>query len=199
MAVSWLGEYDALPGLFDGLPVEAMQRLCRSTNTPITSSAGRLFDAASAIVLGSHEVSFEGEAAIALERAAAEAKSFKKLSFALNEVDGVFHLDCRQALEQLVDGVEAGVPKPELAAGFHRMLAAGMAEMAVRVASAAGVQMVALAGGCFLNTLLKTRVKRHLEDAGLKVLLSEKIPQGDGAIALGQAWVAAQKMKRGSI
>ena len=201
MAVAWLGEHEALPRWFDGVPVEAVQQLSHSAHTPLTSSAGRLFDAASAIVLGSREVSFEGEAAIALERAATEAKDFKRLSYQLSEVDGLYQLDCREALEQLVDGVEVGVEaeeaKSELAAAFHHMLAEGMAEMATRMAGDRGVKAVALAGGCFLNRLLKGQITARLEAAGLRVLMSEQVPQGDGAIALGQAWVAAQYMKRG--
>jgi len=198
MAVAWLNGHAALPEKFNGLPVEAIQSLCGSRMTPTTTSAGRLFDAASAIVLGSREVSFEGEAAIALEKVATNAASHRDLSYRLDEIDGVCQLDCTEALIELFKAVQAGEPKPELAAGFHRMLAAGMAEMAIRVATARKAQIVVLAGGCFLNALLKEQMIASLERAGLKVLISIKIPQGDGAIALGQAWVAVQKMKRGN-
>ena len=199
MAVAWLNGHVAISSLFDDMPVEAIQKLCASERTAMTTSAGRLFDAASAIVLGSREVSFEGEAAIALEKVATEAATFSQLAYTLAEHDGVLQLDCRAALIQLADAIMAGESKPELAAGFHRMLAAGMAEMALRVAKAKDVQTVALAGGCFLNRLLKAQITAHLEGAGLNVLCSERVPQGDGAIALGQVWVALQKMKRGKI
>jgi len=199
MAVAWLGEHEALARMFDGLPVDLVLKLCNSINTPMTSSAGRLFDAASAIVLGSREVAFEGEAAIALEQAASKAKDFKKLSCALSEVEGLYQLDCREALQQLLQGMGKEESKAELAAGFHHMLAEGMAEMATRVAGERGVTTAVLAGGCFLNALLKAGIKGHLERAGLRVLLSERMPQGDGAIALGQVWVAAQRVKRGHI
>ncbi|HKI60083.1 MAG TPA: carbamoyltransferase HypF [Mariprofundaceae bacterium] len=199
MAVAWLDGHASLPELFKGLPVEAIQSLCDSSMTPMTTSAGRLFDAASAIVLGSREVSFEGEAAIALEKAAADVESFRELPYRINEIDGLYQLDCTEALAELAEAVQAGEPKPELAAGFHRMLAAGMAGMAIGVAIARKAQTVVLAGGCFLNTLLKEQMIASLERAGLKVLISMKLPQGDGAIALGQAWVAVQKMKRGNI
>jgi len=198
MAVAWLDGQAAVPEMFNGLPVEAIRSLCSSSMTPKTTSAGRLFDAASAIVLGSREVSFEGEAAIALEREAADAETFRELPCRLDENGGVYQLDCSEALIQLTEAVQAGEPKPELAAGFHRMLAAGMAEMAIRIATARKAQTVVLAGGCFLNALLKEQMTAHLERAGLKVLGSILAPQGDGAIALGQAWVAVQKMKRGN-
>ena len=198
MAVAWLDGHAAMSGMFSGLPVEAIRTLCGLSITPMTTSAGRLFDAASAIVLGSREVSFEGEAAIALEKAATGAGTSRELPYGLDEVDGVCQLDCSEALIQLAEAVQAGEAKPELAAGFHKMLAAGMAGIAIRVAAAKGVQTVVLAGGCFLNALLKEQMTAHLERAGLKVLISVLAPQGDGAIALGQAWVAVQKMKRGN-
>jgi len=199
MAVAWLNGHAVLAEMFNGLPVEAIRTLCGSNMTPTTTSAGRLFDAASAIVLGSREVSFEGEAAIALEREATDAEKFKELSYRLDKIDGGYQLDCTEALTELAEAVQTGEAKPELAAGFHRMLAAAMADMAIRVARAREAQVVVLAGGCFLNRLLKEQMMAHLERTGLKVLISMKLPQGDGAIALGQAWVAVQKMKRGDL
>ncbi len=199
MAVAWLNGHAAMSGLFDDLPVEAVQALCGSGMTPRTTSAGRLFDAASAIVLGSREVSFEGEAAIALERVASGAEASWELPYRLEEIGGVCQLDCSGALIRLAEAVQAGESKPGLAAGFHRMLAAGMAEMAVRVATARKAKTVVLAGGCFLNALLKEQMIASLERAGLKVLISIQLPQGDGAIALGQARVAVEKIKRGNL
>ncbi|NOR72935.1 MAG: carbamoyltransferase HypF [Mariprofundaceae bacterium] len=199
MAVAWLNGNDSLARLFDGLPVATIRRLCESENTPLTSSAGRLFDAASAIVLGSRDVAFEGEAAVALEKAAMGVTEIHPLSYNLEQSSGVLQLDCTEAMNQLMEAVLNNESKPELAAGFHRMLAAGMAEMATRVATLRGVKNIVLAGGCFLNALLKEQVTAHLEDAGLRVFCSQKLPYGDGAIALGQAWVAVQKLKAGDV
>lgn len=199
MAVAWLRGHGSLSRLFKEMPVEAIEKLCDSDRTGMTSSAGRLFDAASAIVLGSRQVSFEGEAAIALERVATGAATFRQLAYRLDEHDSQLQLDCRAALAQLAEMTLADESSAELAAGFHRMLAAGFSEMAMRVAKAREVQVVVLAGGCFLNKLLKEQISARLTDAGLTVLSPERVPQGDGAIALGQAWVAIQQMKRGKI
>ncbi len=199
MAVAWLNDHDALPQLFDGLPLEAIQKLCESERTPLTSSAGRLFDAASAIVLGSRDVAFEGEAAIALEKAAMGVTGIHPLSYNLEQKNGVCQLDCTEAMNQLVEAILNNESKPELAAGFHQMLAAGVADMAIHVATLRGVKNIVLAGGCFLNALLKEQVTAHLEDADLRVFCSQKLPYGDGAIALGQAWVAVQKLKAGDV
>ncbi len=196
MAVAWLGHHALLTEQFKDEPVEAVRKLCESSNTRMTSSAGRLFDAASAIVLGSREVGFEGEAAIALEQEALRAERAFELTYHLSEVDGALQLDCRDALGELADAVAAGgESKPALAAGFHRMLAAGMSEMAVEAARSKGVHSVVLAGGCFLNVLLREQITSRLEKAGLQVLISDRVPQGDGAIALGQAWVASYRIK----
>lgn len=199
MAVAWLCGHGSLLSLFKEMPVEAIEKLCDSERTGMTTSAGRLFDAASAIVLGSRQVSFEGEAAIALEKVAAGAATFRQLAYRLDEHDSQLQLDCRAALAQLAEMTLAGESSAEMAAGFHRMLAAGFSEMAMRVAKARDVQVVVLAGGCFLNKLLKEQITARLTDAGLTVLSPERVPQGDGAIALGQAWVAIQQMKRGKI
>lgn len=198
MAVAWLNDHAALPQLFGDLPLADVQKLCGSERTPVTSSAGRLFDAASAIVLGSREVSFEGEAAIALEKAATGVDVCRELPYRLDELDGTLQLDCSEALTRLVEAILAGESKPELAAAFHQMLAKGMAEMALCVAKTKGVKSVVLAGGCFLNKLLKVQIAKLLEGAGLHVFCSEQVPQGDGAIALGQAWVALHKINGGS-
>jgi len=199
MAVSWLNDADCSARLFEELPVSALQKVCESEYTPITTSAGRLFDAASAIVLGSREVAFEGAAAMALEKAATAVAKPAYLSCQLEQVNGVLELDCREALLQLAESVLNGGPGDELAAGFHHMLADGMASMVIHAASEKGVSDVVLAGGCFLNALLRERVTANLEKAGLQVLFPQQLPCGDGAIALGQAWVAVQKLNRGDI
>lgn len=199
MAVAWLNGVGHASRLFEGLPVAAIDKLCRSEFTPVTTSAGRLFDAASAIVLGSREVTFEGEAAMALEKAATGVSNPTELSYRLEPIDGALQLDCGEAIQQLVESRLNGEPKDALAAGFHQMLADGMAAIAIRAASEKGVSDVVLAGGCFLNALLKGRVIARLEKAGLQVILPQKLACGDGAIALGQAWVAVHKLKRGDI
>jgi len=197
MAVAWLDDLMLCERLFPGCPVKAIHQLCHSESTPVTSSAGRLFDAVSAILLGIEKGLFEGEAAIALERAARGVTASPHLTYNIDAVDGIYQLDCKETLIRLAAAVEMGESRVELAAGFHCMLASGMAEIAIRVARQHGFGRVALSGGCFHNLILKKEVTSQLEDAGVQVLASQLVPQGDGAIALGQAWVAAMRLQQG--
>jgi hydrogenase maturation protein HypF len=71
---------------------------------------------------------------------------------------------------------------------FHATLAAALADWAAR--SAAGLDCIALAGGCFANRMLASRVRTDFEARGLRVLEAAQVPPGDGGLALGQAWVA---------
>ena len=79
---------------------------------------------------------------------------------------------------------------PRGAALFHETLAHGLAAWAAAAARRAGLGRNVLAGGCMLNALLRTRLVARLAGAGLEVLEPREAPPGDGAIALGQAWVA---------
>jgi hydrogenase maturation protein HypF len=77
------------------------------------------------------------------------------------------------------------------AAGFHLGLAAGLAHSAIDAARRRNVRTVVLGGGCFLNRVLRERLTRSLEDAGLTVRRPDTVPCGDAGLALGQAWIAA--------
>jgi len=188
MAVAWLEDMELCERLFEGRAVAMMRQLSRSPNTPLTSSAGRIFDAASAIILSREVQTFEGEAAVQLEKCAAEASS-------------PFELDREplQMMRQLVQAVMGGVDRPSLALGFHYALADYFSAMAMDAATERDIESVALAGGCLMNRLFRERVATSLKQAGLKVFGGERLPYGDGAVALGQAWVALEMLKRGAI
>lgn len=189
MAVSWLDDEKLSGQLFPDLPVAQMKKLCASASTPWTSSAGRLFDAASAIVLGQIHVASEGEAAIALEREAEDVIGEVLLPY---DTDG--DLDFRPALQNLAQMKLAGAGLRELAAAFHLTVATAFAGLASQTCAAQGVRDVVLAGGCFFNRMLDGLMTAQLEEAGLNVWKPERLPKGDGGIALGQAWVVRCKV-----
>jgi len=87
----------------------------------------------------------------------------------------------------------------ELARAFHETVATILAEAAGEAARARGLNRVVLSGGCFANRLLTERVTELLEAAGLEVFAHRQVPPGDGGIALGQAVVAAERVRRGFI
>jgi hydrogenase maturation protein HypF len=162
--------------------------LTRRINSPVTTSAGRLFDAVGALLGLGCRNSFEGQVPLALEAAAAGyAGAAPVLPFPLRSSAGGsgadVELDWAPLIAALDAGRLAGRDPRELAASFHRALAAGI----VSAARAAGVGTVALGGGCFQNALLTDLASSLLEAEGFEVLVPRVLPPNDGAIAAGQA------------
>jgi hydrogenase maturation protein HypF len=157
---------------------------------PVTTSAGRLFDGAAAI-LGIRQVtSFEGQAAMELEHAL-DVGETGAYPVVLDEGD-LPTLDWRPTLAALLDDARRGAPVGVASARFHNALVDGI----VLVARHVGAPRVALAGGCFQNRALTERASERLAGAGFDVLLHRQVPPNDGSISLGQAAVAASALSR---
>lgn len=165
----------------------------KKVNAVSSTSAGRLFDAASA-VLGIRRFStFEGEASMALQFA---AEKFSREPFGIYEPmekltaekEGRIML-CTQALiKRLCQGMQNGEDKNRLAYEFHSLLADMTAQACRTISERTGVKVCALSGGVFQNKLLLKMVKCRLEKMGLRVLIHSLVPANDGGIALGQAF-----------
>ena len=152
----------------------------RGISSPPTSSCGRLFDAACGLLHVLSRSSFEGQAPMLLESL---VETPRVLSGAWSCRDGV--LDLRPLLAHLVDaGPQEGA---EL---FHGTLVAAVADWVVDAAANAGLSRVVLSGGCLVNRFLAGGLVRALERIGIEALLAKRLPPGDGALSLGQAWVA---------
>ena len=163
--------------------------LRRRQFAPRTSSIGRLFDAVAALCGMPGEISYEGQAAMALEYAA-EASVTEAYPFPLNDAVPAV-ADWGPLVEALLEDIKAGVPRSLIAARFHNALA----NLAVTVVERFAVQCerrVALGGGCFHNAYLTAAVREKLTAAGFNTYINREVPPGDGGIALGQAWIAAQ-------
>ena len=173
-----------------------MSMLARQVNSPRTSSMGRLFDAVAAICGLPPTISFEGQAAMALEFAA-DADEQSAYRFSLSG-DGV--VDWEPVVRSVLDDRRDGVSVGRIGARFHN----GLAEMAVAVAqtitssTAHSSLPVVLSGGCFQNALLTSRVCRCLSAAGFSVYTQRQVPPGDGGIALGQVLVALRQLQGSS-
>jgi hydrogenase maturation protein HypF len=164
--------------------------LASGTNSPRTSSAGRLFDAVAAL-LGLRQVSrFEGQAAMELEWTADPAET-AAYSLPLRDprADGARSLDWGPLVLELLEDVRRGVPTKVCAARFHNALAGGI----LTVAREVGEPAVALSGGCFQNVRLTESAAALLAAEGFRVLLHRQVPPGDGGISLGQIVVAAAR------
>jgi hydrogenase maturation protein HypF len=183
---------------FSGSELTVLHRmLANAVNAPLTSSAGRLFDAVAAIVGLRPKASFEGQAAMELEFAAQGDRGIEFYPFVLDppgdETGSEFTtVDWEPAIAALIRDMQNGTDAATVAARFHR----GLAEMIVAVARRIGIPRVALSGGCFQNRFLTELTIRRLEAEGFRPYWHQRIPPNDGGIALGQI-VAALRLRQG--
>jgi hydrogenase maturation protein HypF len=178
--------------------VETMRE--RGVNAPLTSSAGRLFDAAAAIAGACDAMSFEAQAAMRLEALAARATPDGEYPFALDDDGGrddddgrPLVIDPAPILRALAEDARRGVAPELMARRFHATIAALIAAMCARLAARFGVRDVALTGGVFANAILSSDAAARLARAGLRVLRHRVVPPGDGGLSLGQLAVAAAR------
>jgi hydrogenase maturation protein HypF len=155
--------------------------------SPLTSSAGRLFDAVAALCGIRAEVNYEGQAAVELEAAADPA------THESYPLPGTSVLDARETLQAILADLGAGVPVPEVAGRFHNAVAEATARSCTELAAAEGTDLAILSGGVFQNRLLLERTAEELERRGLRVLTPRLLPPNDGGVAYGQAAVAAAR------
>ena len=195
--------------------------LRRNVNTVTSTSAGRLFDAVSAI-LGIRRIStFEGEASIALEMAAksylrehpgyGEKEALQSTDYSDGKAahsntdenglsegeDSRFLLPIDVIIGKILSGVHNGEEAGRLAADFHIYLADGILRGAERMRDMTGVNVAALSGGCFQNMLLVKLCRERLEAAGFTCLTHSLVPPNDGGIALGQAYAGMWRLNAG--
>lgn len=178
----------------------------RGINSPRTSSMGRLFDAAAAILGICGQATYEGEPAIELEAAAWRALDSEIAHFPDDNagystsgpswLDASYVLDQKALFETLLEGIEAGAPADKLALDFHVAVARSSAHIASEICAREGIDTVALSGGVFMNRLLLQLLTRKLKSAGLAVLVPHTVPVNDGCIAYGQAAVASARLAR---
>ena len=164
--------------------------LARGLNCPRTSSMGRLFDAVAALCGLGQEMTFEGQAAMKLEFAAEEEVT-ESHSIPLRASASGLVADWEPMIRQVLDERLRGESAGRISARFHN----GLAQLAVELARKADCDQVALTGGCFQNALLTWRVRQRLLEAGCTVHLHQRVPPGDGGIALGQIFVAARQLQ----
>jgi len=192
MACAWLAEAlgddpprppaIAAAGVGD-LAWGAVARMARTgLSAPVTTSAGRLFDAVAALCGLRARVTFEGQAAMELEAA---CDPHERGEYPMPG------LDPHEAVLAVARDAAAGVPAGVIAARFHSGLAAATAAACAEAAGAAGTAAGVLSGGVFENRRLADEVAARLGRAGLRVLLPERLPPNDGGVSYGQAAIAA--------
>jgi hydrogenase maturation protein HypF len=169
----------------DPLPV-ILQQLSSGLNAPLTSSMGRLFDAATAIAGVRQAVSYEAQAAIELEALAEPAET----GYYPLQLSGEL-LDPAPVLQALVRDLRAGVSLPIISARFHNGIAEAVGMVCRALRDQHGLETVVLSGGVWQNMFLLTRAVARLQQDGFTVLTHRQVPSNDGGLALGQALIAA--------
>ncbi|MBB5046249.1 hydrogenase maturation protein HypF [Rhodopseudomonas rhenobacensis] len=170
------------------------QAMARGLNSPLSSSCGRLFDAvAAALALSPAQLSFEGEAAMALEALASNSVDTRCYPFSVDTATLPWSIDPAPMWRALLEDLRDGVPIADIAARFHFGLAEAFCDAALRIAKANDAQAIALGGGVFQNGLLLQACLTRLTASSLPVLSPAQIPANDGGLAFGQAIIAAAR------
>jgi len=202
MALSYL--YTLLGEDFsvEGLPISKVnsaeldiikQQLKRRVNSPLTSSAGRLFDAVAALAGVRGEIDYEAQAGIELEMLAPdESGEFEEKSypFSIIKDQAIKVIKLAELISTIVQDIRNQVPTPIISLKFHNTMAKIIAEMCKTIARESGINKVALSGGVFQNRLLQKLAVSALHKDGFTVLTHHLVPCNDGGISLGQAVIA---------
>jgi hydrogenase maturation protein HypF len=185
---------------------ETLLRLMeRGFNSPMTSSAGRLFDAVAAMAGIREHINYEAQAAIELE-AAIEGSRAERCSalftggageddgypFAIREDRDGWIIDTRPTLQALAHDLREGIPTGVVSYRFHLGFVDVLARVAELVRGRSGLNRICLSGGSFQNCFLSEHLQKRLEAQGFQVFTHAEVPCGDGGISLGQAVVAAR-------
>ncbi len=172
-----------------------LEMIKKGINSPITSSAGRLFDAVSSILGIRQRAGFEGQGAMELEFRACRdfsppppAARGDSYDFAVDNGDtnGPMVLDWRPVISAIIDDLNGGLNTGVISSRFHNTLSS----MIVAVAKRVQVEKVVLSGGCFQNKYLLEKTVMELEKEGFGVYTHQRVPPNDGGISLGQVAVA---------
>ena len=167
--------------------------VARQVNAPLTSSAGRLFDAVAAILGIRDSINYEGQAAVELEQ---RADLTEQGSYPATVTTGpVLQLQGADLVHAVLADLHAGVAPEVIATRFHHGLADAIVRVCLMLREATGVSVAALSGGVFQNVLLLERTVAGLEQSGFQTLTHSRVPPNDGGISLGQVAVAASSLR----
>ena len=160
----------------------------RKLNSPVTSSAGRLFDAVASLIGLRQFARYEGQAAMELEFAA--SRDFSREFYTVNvEKNGALNFDWARMVIEIMTDVAQKTQQSRIARKFHNT----MVEAMVQIATSVGENKIVLSGGCFQNKLLTELAVTRLQREGFRVYWHQRIPPNDGGIALGQLMAATAK------
>jgi hydrogenase maturation protein HypF len=205
MAASYLLEANVTCSAFEGrLSAPALKTVRRMIerrfNTPLTSSAGRLFDAVASLIGLRDRVSYEGQAAMQLEWLASDVPESGSYPFemttaiesASNEDEII--LDTTPMIRAIAHDVTVGIASESIARRFHSTLVDLISAVCLRLRKSTGIKSVVFSGGVFMNALLSLEAADRLSGEGFTVYRHRLVPANDGGLSLGQLAVAASQL-----
>jgi hydrogenase maturation protein HypF len=166
-----------------------MEMIDKNINSPLSSSAGRLFDAVAAITGVCSETSFHAEAPMRLEDAIGETVTKECYDFDFGEAIGF-----TKTVKGIVDDLKNGVAVSYISAKFHNTIVEVILKSALVIRQKTSIGKVVLSGGTFQNKYLCIKTEEALENAGFQVFTQNTVPANDGGISLGQLAVAAKRL-----
>jgi len=202
MALGYLYSLLGTDFSLDGLPLGKLnpaetaiikQQIQQRINCPLTSSAGRLFDAVAALSGLNREVSYEAEAAVALEMRAPDRVTRTGIGtypYSFEEQNGVTVVKLGELFSAVVDDVRNKVAISAISLKLHQTVAQITVATCRKISQQSGIKQVALSGGVFQNRLLLKLIADGLQQSGFQVFTHHLVPCNDGGLSLGQAVVA---------
>ena len=197
MAVSYL--YRAFGDAFTARVKDADKALFIKTmidkgiNSPLASSAGRLFDAAASLILGREKAAFEAELPMELEKMAPKGYE-ERYDFDLKDERGVSVLHAVKTVKGIVRDLSAGIDRRLVSGRFHNTVAEMITRTASRLKKRCGIDRVVLSGGVFQNRYLTAKVTSTLRADGFKVYIHSRVSTTDAGIPLGQIAIAQARL-----
>lgn len=161
------------------------EMLVNNFNCPLSSGAGRYFDAVSALLGLCLHAGYEGEAPMKLE-AIADNSVKLEYRFTIGET-----IDFRNVFTMIMAELSAGKSPGYISACFHNTVISAIFETAIRISRERKIVKVVLSGGMFQNRIILEGLAPRMERAGLEMYIHEKVPPNDGGIALGQLAIAS--------
>ena len=176
-----------------------LETLKKGINSPLTSSAGRLFESISSIVGVRNKNTYEGQAAIELEYLASSIRKRNNISaypYLINQIDSQYQIDVTPMIKQVVKESVDQKSSAGIAFTFHVTMARIAIDMCRKIREECGITSVVLSGGVFQNRLLVSLLTEKLDEQGFDYYVQQKVPANDGGISLGQAAIAHFKSTR---
>lgn len=162
----------------------------KNINSPLTSSAGRLFDGISSLIGLKQNNRFEGQAAMELEFSIGEVNTTAIYNFNINTLNFPFIIDWTPIIYEILDDMQKHTPVPQISAKFHNTLV----EIIIAVAKLINEEKVVISGGCFQNKYLTENIIKRLQKERFKPYWHQRIPPNDGGISAGQIMALLAKI-----